>query len=191
MDQLWRSPGLDDPETGKLLVDTALDPKRRCLRRLSLVHARELRLPGLAKWADSLIQHDEIVQALDTAALLRLGPHLTGEPGLARLFAELDDRMAREPEAPTEALLRVGWWSAWRQSSRLGSAELDRVARKWLTSAVWSEGEVTAPLEDWQRVLADLPSPLAGWKVKRLREEAGALPALALDPPLRRGTSRI
>jgi hypothetical protein len=175
--KLWEElPRLDDRAARDLLVRVALSPEWRCLQPRSLVHAGALRASWLEEWADLLIQQDEVVEALDTVALLGLGAGLRDEVSWRRLFERVDALMLQNPEPTVDALISTGWWPAWRSwgsESRLDPDVYCRAAARWMTSPAWPNAQRAATLEDWKQVMADLPRSLSGIDMQGLCRSAG------------------
>ncbi len=118
-----------------------------------------LRHPWLEAVAPQWIEHQSLLQALGVAALLKLASRLETRLSLERVFDFVDIHMARDPRSTADALVRTGWWTAWRKMSRLMAGESEEkrwAAEAWLTSRSWTGKEATR--EDWNQVMADLPT---------------------------------
>lgn len=165
MAQLWRAfPQISDPGSRELLVEAALSPEWRCLQPRSLVRSGELHASWLETMAPRLVEHQDLLQALGVAALLKLADRLEAQGDLERVFDSVDIHMTGDPQATTDALAWAGWWTAWRKMSRLlvGEPGWRRpAADAWLTSCAWAgEGAREAAKEDWDWVMGQLtPGP--------------------------------
>lgn len=159
--RLWRAlPQITDPEARDLLVEAALSPQWRCLQPQSLALAGQLREPWLETMAPRLVEHQDLLQALDVAALLRLAARLETQGDLERVFDSVDIHLTRDLQSVTDSLTWAGWWTAWRKMSRLlvGEPGWRRpAAEAWLTSRSWTREEAReATQEDWSWVMQEL-----------------------------------
>ncbi|HBL29422.1 MAG TPA: hypothetical protein DD490_21530, partial [Acidobacteria bacterium] len=131
----------------------------------SLVDEGKLRHSWLASLAPQWIEHEDLLKALGVDALLDLARFLEAEQSLRTVFAHVDVRMGADPRSTTDALIRTGWWTAWRRMSDLMIQEGEKklqAAEAWLSSPLWTAGGARreAKREDWTRVMDDLPASL-------------------------------
>lgn len=130
----------------------------------SLVHEGTLRHRWLVSLAPQWIEHEDLLKALGVDALLELAGVLEAEQSLRTIFTFVDIHMRRNPRSSADALIRTGWWTAWRRMSALmahGGEEKHRAAEAWLGSLLWTVGGAReATREDWNQVMDDLPASL-------------------------------
>jgi hypothetical protein len=161
----------------KMLHRLPIPPELASLLVQSLVSSGELRHPWLETMASQLIEYQDLLQALGVNSLLKLAGRLEMWGEMERIFDFVDIHMSRDLQPTTDTLIRTGWWTAWRDRSRLmagNTEENRRAAEAWLISRSWTEERAReATWEDWNRVMEDLPPGPSetGWRALWSGEE--------------------
>jgi len=168
--RLWQElPWLEEAEDRELLVQAAFSQDWRCLQPSSLADQQgQLRQSWMEAMAPRLVAYEDLLQALNVLTLLRLADHLEDQNDLERIFDHVDTHLSRNLQFTTDTLIREGWWGAWRRRSHLAKqpARARQAAEAWLTSRSWANDEREAALEDWKRVMDDLPGDLSAASLK-------------------------
>jgi hypothetical protein len=130
----------------------------------SLVRDGALRHEWTVALAPQWIEHEDLLKELGVATLLQFAGVLETKRSLERVFDFIDIHLARDPRPTADALIRTGWWTAWRRMSGLmarDGEEKRKAAEAWLGSRAWmGERAREATREDWNQVMDDLPSSL-------------------------------
>jgi hypothetical protein len=170
--RLWQElPWLEEAEDRELLMQAAFSRDWRCLQPSSLADPQgQLRQLWMEAMAPRLVEHEDLLQALNVLTLLRLAGHLEDPNDLERIFDYVDAHLSRNLQPTTDTLIREGWWGAWRRDSRLAlqPARAKQAAEAWLTSRSWINDEREAALEEWKQVMRDLPDDLSAASLKAL-----------------------
>ena len=158
------------------LYEIALDDEWHCRKPDALLTADgSLVLSDLSeKNAGLLLQHDGILDKLNTASLLRVlaaAPRLD-EGGVAKVCSAITAQWKNNSGISTQALISGEAWLFWRQAEdrNLKSGEKKKAALDWLHNPRWCIGKAAPDLclEDWDQAIKDLQPGLIAVEMQSL-----------------------